>query len=185
MKRYPAAALAAAALFSLPAAAHPAGDHAATLQQLKEESVSENVYKAYFPNLVTARKAAITFHNQMMEARYAQGYLVMELTPQEMAELATFGFRFERATEFLQQRNEFLTRMQGLAQQRAMSGTAAITADVGVASIPSYACYETVEETFAAAQGFTTTYPNLAEWIDVGNSWEKTQGLGGYDIFVL
>jgi carboxypeptidase T len=185
MKRFQAAVLALAVLTSLPAGAHTAGNHLMIQQQLKEESVSENVYKAYFPNLPTARKAAITFHNQMMEARYSEGYLVMELSPQELAQLATFGFRFERATEFLQQRNEFLTHMQGLAQQRAMSGTAAITADVGVASIPNYACYETVEETFTAAQGFTTTYPNLAAWIDAGNSWEKAQGLGGYDIFVL
>jgi carboxypeptidase T len=185
MKASQVAALVAAALVSLPAAAHPAGNHELTLQQLKEESVNENVYKAYFPNLATARKAAISFHNNLMEARYSDGYLVMELSPEDMAKLATFGFRFERATEFLQQRNQFLTQMQGLAQQRAMSGSAAITADVGVASIPNYSCYETVEETFTAAQGFTTTYPNLAAWTDVGNSWEKTQGIGGYDMFVL
>ena len=184
-----AAAMVAAALASLPAAAQTElsqpSSPAVIQQQLQEELASENVYKAWFPNLQTARKAAISFHNQMMEAHYNEGYLVMELTPQDMAKLATFGFRFERATEFLQQRNEFLSQMQLRAQQRAATGTAAITRDVGVASIPSYACYETVEETFAAAQGFATTYPNLAAWVDVGNSWEKSQGLGGWDIFVL
>ena len=184
-----AAAMVAAALIGLPAGAQTAlsqpSSPAVIQQQLQEELASENVYKAWFPNLQVARKAAISFHSQMMEAHYNEGYLVMELTPPDMAKLATFGFRFERATEFLQQRNEFLTQMQLRAQQRAASGTAAITRDVGVASIPNFACYETVEETFAAAQGFTTTYPSLAAWIDAGNSWEKTQGLGGWDLFVL
>jgi len=184
-----AAAMFAAVLASLPAAAQTTlsspSSPALIQQQLQEELAGESIYKAWFPDLQTARKAAISFHNRMMEAHYNEGYLVMELAPQDMATLATFGFRFERATGFLQQRNQFLAQMQLRAQQRAAAGTAAITRDVGVASIPSFSCYETVEETFAAAQGFTTTYPNLAEWIDVGDSWEKTRSLGGWDMFVL
>jgi carboxypeptidase T len=180
-----AAALVAAALLGLPAAAQNADIHAITQQQLQEESSNENFYKAYFPDLPTARKAAITFHNQLMEARYSDGYLVLELSPRELAALSAFGFRFEPATEFLQQRNEFLAHMQDLAQQRAFSGAAEVSREFGVASIPRFSCYETVEETFAAAQGFAVTYPNLAVWIDAGDSWEKTRGLGGWDIFVL
>jgi hypothetical protein len=52
-------------------------------------------------------------------------------------------------------------------------------------SIPSYPCYETVEETYAAAQAFTTSFPNLASWSPIGPSWEKSNGLGGYDLNVL
>lgn len=51
--------------------------------------------------------------------------------------------------------------------------------------IPGYACYRTVEETFSTAEDLAATYPTLAEWVDVGDSWEKTQGLGGYDMMVL
>ncbi len=56
---------------------------------------------------------------------------------------------------------------------------------IGIADIPGYECYETVEETFAAAQNMVATHPDLAQWIDVGNSWEKTAGVGGYDMNVL
>ena len=28
-------------------------------------------------------------------------------------------------------------------------------------------------------------YPDLATWTDIGDSWEKSNGLGGFDIFVL
>jgi hypothetical protein len=54
-----------------------------------------------------------------------------------------------------------------------------------VDGIPGYPCYRTVEETFATAEGLATTYPGLAEWIDVGDSWEKVIGIGGYDMNVL
>ena len=53
--------------------------------------------------------------------------------------------------------------------------------------IPGYPCYRTVEETYAAAQALTVSYPQLATWSDIGNSWEKSQGGGppGYDLMLL
>jgi carboxypeptidase T len=53
--------------------------------------------------------------------------------------------------------------------------------------IPGYSCYRTVEETFQTAQDLVTDFPNLASWIDVGDSWEKTTagGSAGYDMQVL
>lgn len=54
-----------------------------------------------------------------------------------------------------------------------------------VNGIPGYPCYRTVEETYAAAAALAAAHPNLATWIDVGNSWEKNAGLGGYDMMVL
>ena len=52
--------------------------------------------------------------------------------------------------------------------------------------IPGFACYRTVEETYADAQALATTAPSLAEWIDVGDSWKKTQdSADGYDLMVL
>ena len=52
-------------------------------------------------------------------------------------------------------------------------------------TIPGYPCYQTVEETYAIAQEMADNHPELAAWIDVGDSWEKTAGLGGYDTMVL
>lgn len=52
--------------------------------------------------------------------------------------------------------------------------------------IPGYPCYRTVEETFASAEQLAADYPTLATWIDIGDSWEKTQNvLNGYDMMVL
>ena len=53
-------------------------------------------------------------------------------------------------------------------------------------TIPGYSCYRTVEETYATAVNIASMHPNLAEWIDIGDSWEKTVGQSdGFDLFVL
>lgn len=55
-----------------------------------------------------------------------------------------------------------------------------------ISSIPGFACYKTVEETYAYAQTLANSYPELAEWIDIGDSWVKTQyGNLGYDLYIL
>mmetsp|Transcript_23126 Transcript_23126/g.33569 ORF Transcript_23126/g.33569 Transcript_23126/m.33569 type:complete len:915 (+) Transcript_23126:195-2939(+) len=52
--------------------------------------------------------------------------------------------------------------------------------------IPGYSCYHTVEETYEQAARLAEDYPDLVEWVDVGDSWEKTNdSTKGYDIFVL
>jgi carboxypeptidase T len=157
---------------------------AQTQQDLQAEYAAENIFKVYFPNVEMARKAAITFHHAVLESRYSEGYLVMELDATEMSQLQSFGFRLARADEFITQRRAFLDQMSRNSASGPQSGVLT-RPGVTVQSIAGFSCYETVEETYAAAQGFTTTYPNLASWTDVGNSWEKTAGLGGYDIFVL
>ena len=174
-------ALGGAALAQQPAQRQSA---AQTQQDLQAEYAAENIFKVYAPNVEMARKAAITFHHAVLESRYNEGYLVMELDATEMSQLQSFGFRLARADEFIAQRRAFLDQASraSIANQ---SNALVIGGGVTEQAITGFACYETVEETYAAAQGFTTTYPNLAVWIDVGNSWDKGAGNGGYDIFVL
>lgn len=54
-------------------------------------------------------------------------------------------------------------------------------------SIPGYACYPTVAETYALIDQLVATYPALASNIDIGDSWEKTDpgGNAGFDMRVL
>jgi len=165
---------------SLAASAAPQETGTALRQQERQRV---NIYKAYFPDLATGRKAAVSFHGQLLESHYAQGYLVMELEGDEMAALQRFGFRFEPASEFIARREEFLRQIDAANAARQAANPQA--SEVGIESIPGFTCYETVEETFAAAQAFATSFPNLATWLDAGDSWEKTKGLGGYDMKVL
>lgn len=179
--------LAVAGLFLSLAAATAAShslDQRGDDQALEEEMRQDNVYKAFFPNLEIARKAVITFHNQLLEANYEDGYLILELNESEMVQLHKFQFRFERATKYIEQRKEVLKMMRSerlKSEQAADAGVAKAT----IPTIPGYSCYETVEGTFTVAQGFVTSYPTLATWSPVGSSWQKANSLGGYDLFVL
>ncbi len=56
-----------------------------------------------------------------------------------------------------------------------------------VDGIPGFACYRTVEETYASLGQLAAANPTLATWTDVGDSWDKATPGGdpGYDIFSL
>jgi len=43
----------------------------------------------------------------------------------------------------------------------------------------------TVEETLQFGNDLAVTYPALTEWLDIGDSWQKINGQGGYDLMVL
>ncbi len=52
--------------------------------------------------------------------------------------------------------------------------------------IPGFPCYRTVEETMATGEALVAAYPALASYIDVGDSYLKTQNAAaGYDLKVL
>ncbi|MDX1556136.1 MAG: M14 family zinc carboxypeptidase, partial [Xanthomonadales bacterium] len=55
----------------------------------------------------------------------------------------------------------------------------------GTGTIPARPCYRTVEQTYADLQALADAHPQLAQWIDFGDSWEKTQAAGGYDLQAL
>ncbi|MGX5172498.1 M14 family zinc carboxypeptidase [Aliikangiella sp. IMCC44653] len=148
-----------------------------TLQILEAEKKTLNIYRVYFPNEDLARKASISFHNQLLESHYDKGYLIMELNENEIEKLKAFQFKIKPAKQYIKARNERLNRSQKALLDNALSSS--------IQSIPGYSCYETVEETLSVAQSMVTSHPNLAEFIDVGDSWEKTQNIGGYDIKVL
>ena len=152
------------------------------LELLNQEKAQTNFYRAYYPSKDIARKAVISFHAQLLEADYEQGYLILELNPQEIEQLESFGFNVQLAFQYMRKRALELENSERQMQQQIGSLAAN---NVTIQAVPGFPCYETVEDTFTAAQNFVTSYPQLAQWIDVGNSWEKTAGLGGYDINVL
>ncbi|MFO1340371.1 MAG: M14 family zinc carboxypeptidase, partial [Burkholderiaceae bacterium] len=183
-----AAALAAACAIALPATTLAAEAVDDTGQLLLQEQQADNFYRAYFPDAATGRRAAISFHEQILEANWKGGYLVLQLSDADVAKLRAFKFRVAKDQAFIERHQAMLKKLQELGAPNLFGASGAALAQRAAESgeaIPNYPCYETVEETFTAAQGFTTTYANLATWTPVGQSWQKTNGLGGYDMAVL
>lgn len=55
-----------------------------------------------------------------------------------------------------------------------------------ITGIPGFACYRTVEETQAAADLMVAQAPQIAEIVDIGDSWKRTQNAAlGFDLRVL
>jgi murein tripeptide amidase MpaA len=59
--------------------------------------------------------------------------------------------------------------------------------DLDAASIPNFACYRTVDETYSDMAQLATGFPHLARWIDIGDSWLKVTSGGdeGNDLYTL
>ncbi|WP_310389490.1 M14 family zinc carboxypeptidase [Roseateles sp.] len=147
-----------------------------------QESAPRTVLRAYFRDIAQARAIAHS-RFETLESKYERGYLIVNANPSEMRELRALGFRLEPDEKWQQRqqtqaRAESQQRRQQLLRQ-GLSGPAAF------AGIPEYSCYPTVEEVFAAGNALIAARPTLASWVDIGDSWEKTQGLGGYDLRVL
>jgi carboxypeptidase T len=104
------------------------------------------------------------------EVHHDKGYLVVAVAPEDYARLLEAGFYLEVDEQLTAELNKPRAMPQGQ-----------------VSGIPGYPCYRTVEETYAAAQAIAAAHPGLASWIDVADSWEKTQpgGSPGYDLMVL
>ncbi|HKQ60815.1 MAG TPA: M14 family zinc carboxypeptidase [Candidatus Polarisedimenticolaceae bacterium] len=94
-------------------------------------------------------------------------YVLVAVDAAELEQIEQLGFRVEIDGA----RTEAIRRPPAIGPTRA--------------GIPGFSCYRTVEETFAAAAQLAADHPQLASWLDVGDSWQKRQGLGGYDMRVL
>ena len=104
------------------------------------------------------------------EVDHVQSYAVIYLEPKEYLELISRGYQViidQEMTSQIQGKTELLPGQ--------------------TEGIPGFPCYRTVEETYASLEDLAPTYPDLADWIDIGDSWQKSvsSGAGGYDIQTL
>ena len=124
------------------------------------------IVRVYYPDPATGNKVLLSFEPWLLETNYEQGYHVMQVTQEEIDRLVALGLRVEKDDTWV-------------------APPVLSSLPIGITTIPGYSCYRTVEETFAAAQALAAAHPGLATWIDVGNSWQKSVGQGGYDMMVL
>ena len=126
------------------------------------------VVRAHFHNRAMVEELAAW--REPWEVNYDQGYVVLDVSRKDLARLRLSGFRLEI--------DWALTARLALSQRAR---------PVEATGIPGFPCYRTVEETYATAAEIAAQHPNLAEWIDIGDSWEKNQpgGAPGFDIMVL
>jgi hypothetical protein len=103
------------------------------------------------------------------EVYHEGGYLVALLRPDQFTALFQAGYR----VEIDEAKTALLDRpLQSLPSQTT--------------GIPGYPCYRTVEETYTDLVQLAADHPDLAVWVDIGDSWEKAVGgQPGYDLYAL
>ncbi|MCP5108167.1 MAG: carboxypeptidase [bacterium] len=125
-------------------------------------------FRVYFDELDSAHKIVMSMN--AIETRYENGYVTVEVsTGEEYRRLLDTGLKLEQIANPLS--GKIMEMQEAAIYQKE--------------AIPSYPCYRTVEETFASAEAMVAAYPALATWTDQGDSWEKANGFGGYDMNVL
>jgi PKD repeat protein len=180
----------AAALTLLSSSLSAAYAETAFIAQLFEQERTQlhRATRVYFPSTALADKASISFHSQLLASHRDKGYLVMELSAEDKLKLKSFGFTFAPATQWIAQRDQQITKLKQAALARSQSENSIVDDN-----IPGFSCYSTVESTYSQAQALATSYPQLAKWVDIGDSWLKTAtddgkvttGTSGFDMRVL
>jgi len=127
-----------------------------------------DIVRVYYADRDQEIRLLISFKAQLLETVAREGYHVMQLTPAEIVKLTGLGFQVQPDPDWRPQPAP--DRLDPAPQ---------------ASGIPGYPCYRTVEETLAHARKLALDHPRLATWQDIGDSWEKTAGQGGYDIMAL
>ncbi len=126
------------------------------------------VVRVQFPNRSVLNDLARFL--DIFEVNHAEGYLVAMVTREEYDGLQRRGLPLEIDAPYTERVNR--------PYRKDLLRTE---------TVPNYSCYRTVDETYAAMQQLATGFPNLASWVDIGDSWEKAYygGASGKDLRVL
>lgn len=124
---------------------------------------------AHFTSQAQLERIAVRF--QHLDVDREKGLVRAEASSEDIHFLQRSGLRVE---------------VDEYATSRMRAHQLAATRAGGVQSIPGFACYRTVEETYEAMDAMAATAPGFASVIDIGPSWERSQDpQAGYEMRVL
>lgn len=110
----------------------------------------------------------LTTHWEPWEVYPESGYLITGIFLSELSQLSEMGFTYELVD---------LERLLNLPE---------ITDGIDqIHEVMDFTCYRDVRAAYEFAQQLAHDYPDLVDWIDIGDSWNKLNGLTGADMYVL
>ncbi len=140
---------------------------------IQQEKLSwQNLVRVKAKNYDEFVKLSISHHSEMLESDADALTVLLNVSDKQLSLLQQVGLSVELDENWKQKRLNEFKKILSIPKAE-------------VEGIPGYSCYPTVEETFSEASSLASQYSNLAKWIDVGDSWKKTQNQGGYDMMVL
>lgn len=180
------------AVLLLPAAGLLAG--ATPVDTFRDDPDRLAIVTAHWKDRAELQKIAGRFQHLVIdEAAHTARF---EASHDDLDALRRMGVRAEidiAATDRLRRGEAAMAQRATLARPRlAQDGTStsaelAASQVIAQSSIPGYACYRTIEETYATMDLLARNRPSLASVVDIGPSWTyaKTNGAQGYRMRAL
>jgi hypothetical protein len=138
----------------------------------------EWVVEAHYPNQATLHRATALFQHVTIDAK--RQVLRVDTDEQGVERLQDVGLAVSVDLAGTAKLRGFQEAMRSALQSGAPQRTTA-----GYPSIPGYACYRTVEGAYQTMDDLVGAYPDLVEIHEIGPSWKKAQGSGGYEMRAL
>ena len=140
-----------------------------SLEAEPEQAPRTLVARVYYRDRADLNALA-TDYDALEKVDRQAGFVVLALTPEDATALKERGYRVELDEEATVAVNAPRVRLE----ERPLG-------------IISYECYRTVEESYASLAQLAHAHPDIASWVDIGDSWDKITRLGppGYDLFAL
>lgn len=142
----------------------------ALLLSVSPASAKDKQYQLTFPDRATYLKASISLHHSLVRSDPSQNKIWAQLSEQEKHKLSPFVIEMTETPSLVQEISPVLSLEDGENRSSAIVG---------------FSCYPTVEETQSQAEALMSQYPQLISMTDIGDSWKKKAGQGGYDLNVF
>lgn len=145
---------------------------------LDSARAEEWMVEAHYPDRAALTRAAGRFQHVAVDAQ--RKVLRVDTDEQGIAALEDAGLSVGIDTAGTAQLRAFQAQMQAALQSRRPQ-----LGEGGYPTIPGFSCYRTVEGTYQTMDDLVAATPNLAEIHEIGPTWQKTQGSGGYTMRAL
>jgi len=160
----------------LPISTHPVNSRLAVSADISAESSVARIYYGTSENLEWLRSELDIWEEAVLDKLYVTALL----SPIQMDLVKRAGYWIEIDEE------QTLLHQQ-ITDAAGMANVAGPENIAEVETIPYFACYRTVEETYIDLAELAVNYPQLAAWVDIGDSYDKITADGpvGYDLYAL
>ncbi|HVI26474.1 MAG TPA: M14 family zinc carboxypeptidase [Xanthomonadaceae bacterium] len=156
---------------------------AAASGPVQDEDAALAVVTVHYRDRAELQQAAARFQHMLVDERARTARA--EASYGDVLALRRLGLRVDidrAASRRLQQADQALRA--AFAARRSGRPAQALAARPAE-SIPRYACYRTVEETYATMDQLAAAHPTLAKVVDIGPTWLASRGAGGYRMRAL
>jgi len=141
-------------------------------------AAEEWMVEARYPDQAALARAAARFQHVIVDPE--RRTLRVDTDEGGIAALEEAGLAVTIDAAGTAQLRDFEARMQAAIASRLPQ-----LADGGYPAIPGYPCYRTVEGTYQTMDDLAAAAPGIAAVEEIGPTWQKTQGSGGYEMRAL